>query len=371
MTTNSTLPRTESRLFTELQMALSKTNADDLKAWGKSSAVRLPVIGKRRLKNLGSLVTSVADAVGSELRKAMLAWQRGDFGKHLEQRTAAGIDSTIDMGRRTWTVVGTIGRALIDDPKKNAPGVLALSLGFLAGSGGVDGNGGIPDTDIAMFGIGDHRSLFTHSIIAGIVVEGSILALADLAGIVCNKLPAGERDPFWDTISSTKDLIAEKLAIGASAGIAYHLAVDATLQPAAYKDLPFSMPMEAHQTLFALNAAAEGVDAAKRQTTGERITGTVSRGLASIMDNLKATGNTLKTNYDGNKDNARTGVLDSFRASYELGRQQQLLKNEIRLRNAARSALIRIRFAQGKSVEVTEQEVEEFMSATKIRVNTS
>lgn len=279
----------QARLFDELKFAMSRTSQPDLKAWGTTSARRLPAIGKRRLKNLGKLVTSIADAAGRELRGAMVAWQQGRFGSHMEQRAAAGIDSTIDLGQRAWRTVGTVGRALIDDPKQNAPGVLALSLGFLAGSGGVDGNGGIPDTDIAMFGIGDHRSLFTHSIIAGIVVEGAILAVADLAGIVCDKLPPGQRDPFWDRISSTKDQIALQLSAGASAGIAYHLAVDATLQEAPYKDLPISMPIEAHQLLFAANAAAEGVDVFKRrETTGERVAGKAVDGMKALGAGFKA-----------------------------------------------------------------------------------
>lgn len=273
----------QARLFYELKLAMSCTTPADLTAWGKTSAGRLPAIGKRRLKNLGNLVTSIADAAGRELRGAMVAWQQGRFGSHFGQRVAAGIDSTIDLGQRAWRTVGTVGRALIDDPQKNAPGVLALSLGFLAGSGGVDGNGGIPDTDIAMFGIGDHRSLITHSIIAGIVVEGAILAVADLAGIVCDKLPPGQRDPFWDRLSATKDQLALQLSVGASAGIAYHLAVDATLQPAAYKDLPISMPMEAHQLLFAANAAAEGVDVFKRgETTGEKLVGKAVDGIKAL-----------------------------------------------------------------------------------------
>lgn len=277
------------RLFDELKLALSRTTSEDMKSWGSASAARLPAIGKRRINNFGSLVSSIAKATGREVQSAVSAIKDGQFGSHLEQRMAAGIDGTIDFGKQVWCVLEAVGSSVMDNPKKNAPGVLALALGFIAGSGGVDGNGGIPDTDIAMFGIGDHRSLFTHSIIAGIVVEGSILALADLAGIVCDKLPVGQRSVFWDQLSSAKDQIAAQLATGASAGIAYHLAVDATLQPAAYKDLPISMPMEAHQMLFALNATVEGQDATKRvQTTGEMVVSTVSNGFAAFGSGIKA-----------------------------------------------------------------------------------
>lgn len=279
----------QAKLFDELKLALSRTTSEDMKSWGSAAAARLPAIGRRRIKNFGSLISSIANATGREIQSAVKAMKHGQFGGHLGQRTAAGIDGTIDLGKQVWRVVGAAGSSVMDDPKKNAPGVLALALGFIAGSGGVDGNGGIPDSDITMFGIGDHRSLFTHSIIAGIVVEGSILALADLAGIVCDKLQIGQRSNFWDQISSAKDQIAGQLAAGASAGIAYHLAVDATLQPAAYKDLPISMPMEAHQMLFALNAAVEGQDAAKRvETTGEKVVNSVSSGLWALGSGVKA-----------------------------------------------------------------------------------
>ena len=278
----------QARLFDELKLALSRTTAEDMKSWGSAAAGRLPAIGKRRIKNFGSLISSIAKATGREVQSAVNAMKDGQFGSHLGQRTAAGINGTIDLGKQVWRVVGAVGNSVMDDPKKNAPGVLALALGFIAGSGGVDGNGGVPDTDIAMFGIGDHRSLFTHSIIAGIVVEGSILALADLAGIVCDKLPVGERSGFWDQLSSAKDQIAGQLAAGASVGIAYHLAVDATLQPAAYKDLPISMPMEAHQMLFALNAAVEGQDASRRvETTGEKVVNTVTSGFSAFGAGMK------------------------------------------------------------------------------------
>ena len=279
----------EHRLFDELQFALQQTDAEELKDWGKAAALRFPAIGKRRLKNLGKLARNIADFSRRELSDATSALQREQFGTHVGNRIAAGIDTTIDIGHRTYRVTSAIVMALKSDPRHNAPGVLALALGFLVGSGGVDGNGGVPDTDIAMFGIGDHRSIFTHSILAGIVIEGSILSLADLADVVCDKIPSDNRSRFWDTLVDTKDKIANQLAIGASAGIAYHLAVDATIQPAAYKDLPFSMPIEAHQMLFAVNTVAEGYDATERNDTlGKRTVAAVSDGFGALGTGIKA-----------------------------------------------------------------------------------
>lgn len=279
----------QAKLFDELRLALSRTSAEDMQSWGVRSAARLPRIGARRVGNFGKLLGSIGNATGKEIKSGSDAIKDGQFAEHIGKRSAAAIDGVIGVGRRLWIEGEAISRMLIDEPKRNAPGVLALALGFIAGSGGADANGGLPDTDIAMFGIGDHRSLFTHSIIAGIVVEGSILALADFAGIVCNKLPEGERSSFWNQLDNAKDQIALNLAAGASAGLSYHLAVDATLQPAAYKDLPISMPMEAHQMLFAVNAAVEGQDVAGRgKTTGQEIVSAIGKGFSDVESKFKA-----------------------------------------------------------------------------------
>lgn len=58
--------------------------------------------------------------------------------------------------------------------------MLAAFLGFYAGSGGVDGDGGIPDLDL-LAGIDAHRSILTHSILAGVVAEGLLRLHTELA----------------------------------------------------------------------------------------------------------------------------------------------------------------------------------------------
>ena len=266
----------QERLYLELKLALAKTKSEDLKARGSRSASNLPTIAARRVKNLGGLLTSLAKFSGMELIDAIRAMSKGRFGKHFGERSAAAIDSTLAIANQIKNTTSAIGNALFSDPKANAPGVLALAFGFLAGSGGVDANGGLPDTDLAL-GIGWHRSPLTHSIIAGVVVEGAILALVDLADVIHDKLPSNH-DQFWDKLAAAKSEIALRLTQGASAGIAYHLGVDATLQPGAYHGMPMEMPMEAHQIIFGVNALAEGLDATnKEETTGKRFVNGVSR----------------------------------------------------------------------------------------------
>jgi len=184
------------------------------------------------------------------------AWRADRLGKQVGDRTAASIDGSISLARSARDLVTGVGSALVDNPRDNAPRVMAAFLGFYAGSGGVDGDGGIPDLDL-LAGIDAHRSFLTHSILAGVAAEGVLLAIVDLASEVHAKLPF-DHDPLWDRLAEVGAPVMASLATGASAGIAYHLLWDAGIEPAPYKDLPFSMPMEAHQALMGANGLAEG-----------------------------------------------------------------------------------------------------------------
>lgn len=160
-------------------------------------------------------------------------------------------------------------------PPKTAPKIMAIALGFFAGSGGLDADGGIPDSDWAF---DTHRSFLTHSIIAGSVIETSLFALADLSSTVHGRLPS-PHDPFWDKVAEMRDRIGLALNQGLSAGIGYHLMVDATIQPAPYHDLPIALQMHEHQVLMGLNAVAETLDVGNKkqldQSPGRRAVDTV------------------------------------------------------------------------------------------------
>lgn len=277
--------RHQEKLYRELKTALDNTDSKDLKDWGGRSAARLRYILTRRVKNLGALLSSIVRFTGKELSNAVCAMSEGRLGSHFGHRTDAAIEGCKDIKDRVNKTASAISSALYSDPKSNAPGVLALATGFLAGSGGMDANGGIPDSDLAL-GIGWHRSLFTHSIIAGVVVEGAILSLVDLTGVIHDKLPPGY-DPFWDKLLAAKENIAARLSEGASAGIAYHLGVDATLQPGAYHGLQTAMPMEAHQALLAVNAAVEGVDAMNKKQTASSMGQSFVNGVRSFAEGFR------------------------------------------------------------------------------------
>lgn len=250
------------RLYDELAFALSRTDGAVLRGWSGRAAGRVFHLGARRVGGLAQLVSGLARFGGREVGGFYRALRGSRFGSHAGQRTAAAIDGALAVGSEGGRLMTGVGRALLRDPKGMAPKVLGAFLGFNTGSGGLDGNGGIPDLDL-LAGIGYHRSPLTHTIIAGIVAEAMLLAIVDLAAEIHQRLPH-DHDPLWDGLARVGRPFMESASISLSAGIAWHLLVDAGIQPAPYHDLPFSMPIEAHQAIFAANGAAEGVDAAKR-----------------------------------------------------------------------------------------------------------
>jgi hypothetical protein len=252
------------KLFDELSFALSRADATTLRAWGGRSAARLPALAGKRIGALASLALRFGRATVSEVKNLGLAAQNRRLGEHVGDRTAATIDGTIGLAQSASALTKSIGQALKSDPKTNAPPVLAAFLGFYAGSGGVDGDGGIPDLDL-LAGIDAHRSILTHSILAGGIAEGLLLSITDLASQINARLPV-EHDTLWDKLAEAATPLTQNLTAGASAGIAYHLLVDATIQPAAYHGLPFEMSMEAHQTVMGANGAAEAAYVARQRT---------------------------------------------------------------------------------------------------------
>lgn len=315
------------RLYSELSFALSRTNNDSIKNWGLTSTKRLVKLAGRRIKGLSSLALSIGVASTTEFHGLVQAWREDRTGTHIGDRTALAIDNSIAIARGGSKLVGGISSKLLDDPKTNAPKVVAAFLGFYAGSGGLDGNGGVPDLDL-IAGIDAHRSILTHSIIAGVVAEGMLLATVDLASLIHGNLPI-DHDPLWDKLANAASPLTEALATGTSAGIAYHLLVDAGIQPAPYHGLPFEMPIEEHQTLMGANGLAEGIDASRKlkrtgpiemthegsfeKTTGRKVVDTVSdvanqtsRFMKNIWRNYKDRG-VNRGQYGNQNQNQKSG----------------------------------------------------------------
>ena len=141
-------------------------------------------------------------------------------------------------------------------PREKAAELAVWSIGFLLGSGGLDADGGIPDSDLA-FGIGAHRSIFTHSFLVGAALETAIFAFVDLVRVVHRRLPSSH-DPIWDNVMTVSERYGGILRRSLSAGLALHFLADATIQGwTAYKDLPVPAPEEVHRAIMVGSAVAE------------------------------------------------------------------------------------------------------------------
>jgi len=141
---------------------------------------------------------------------------------------------------------------------------LTLAI-FFACAGGTDLEGGIPDIDLAIGGVAHHRSILTHSILIGLGIEFtgrfSILTLEKIK----DRMPI-DRHIVWDKVFAYINKHKEKAITAMWLGIGTHLIKDSGIFGGGvtpYKDMPFSMPMEMHQSLFAANGITGTIFGAK------------------------------------------------------------------------------------------------------------
>lgn len=135
------------RILIELEAALSKLSAAELAtivlAKGSSDFVSSLV---RRGVNIAKLVGSIHEATQREAINGALAWKAGreEFDSHINQRVSSGFSKVRNIGDKLLTAVGKIK----DDPVAELTKIGVIAFAALASSGGIDGNGGLPDIDI-------------------------------------------------------------------------------------------------------------------------------------------------------------------------------------------------------------------------------
>jgi hypothetical protein len=255
----------EAKLCREAGAAIAATSSDELKAWAGRTIRVLGEVTTRRGKNFGTLLSSIWGFLGDEGKGLLAAIRNRKTLPHLQGRASAAVARAQTFHRDLAALYDVLNSNLKNRPKETAPKLIAGVLGFFVGSGGVDGDGGVPDLDL-LAGIGVHRSIFTHSIVSGIVVETLILSVLDLSKTVYRNLPE-QHDPLWEDLNLASDEVLGSLTKGFSFGIAYHLGVDATVDgDGTYKDLVASIPEGGHQSMLIANAIAEGFDAGKRDS---------------------------------------------------------------------------------------------------------
>ena len=245
----------------ELSYAISKTSKTEIKIWGMNSAKLCGQLAIRRGKGLLRGVSNLLCFTAYEAGSFANAVKTKNVLTHLSGRKIVAYNTIKKESKKLYQKLKLFSAYLRSNPKEAAPQMFLGFIGFLIGSGGLDGDGGIPDIDLA-FGIGKHRSILTHSILPALAIETIAFSLVTLVNTVHSKLPE-KHDRFWDKLVENNKKLAMAFAGGTCAGIAYHLLVD--MNPTAdaikpYSDLPFSTTMAGHQAIFGANAVVEIID---------------------------------------------------------------------------------------------------------------
>lgn len=233
-------------------------------AWGMDTLRVTGQVGLRRVVRIGTLGKRISESTITESKAAAMAARHKQLGNHAVARGKAAWEATKAFSARTANIAKAF-TALLNN-FETLPVALATIVAALVASGGPDGDGGIPDLDLQLAGIDAHRSLFTHSIIAGTVVEGSLYGIATLVGHIHVRLPT-IHDQWWDVIERNRVHYLNAATQGASAGIAYHLLVDGIVQPGSYHGLGVELPQSVHNTIADLNSIAEGMDVSQKRRT--------------------------------------------------------------------------------------------------------
>lgn len=249
----------------ELRHVYRQLSRDEASEWLGRTLRRFGLVSARRIRNLGRLALTLIELTGDGIISLIRSVIAGNSKQHVGEQLALGSSKVTELLRGIRDKAGPLMRDLADRPSEVGPDLLVAALAFYVAGGGFDGDGGIPDTDIALLGIDAHRSIFTHSIIAGAVVETSLYALVDFVAIGYRRLPP-KHNKRWTLIHDRFERVAMAGSRGASLGLAYHLGVDGLIQSGAYHDLPFEISMQGHQAILTANAVAEGADVGRKQT---------------------------------------------------------------------------------------------------------
>ncbi len=249
------LPR---RLADELRQALRRIPRQE---WAECVRPLPAEFGRglaRRISGAAGALRQAGRFLAGKASEGADAARRGDLGGFLRQ-SGADLARSARTGASALAAaagqVPSVGRLLARDPGAVLPEIIGAAFGFLAGSGGLDGNGGLPDLDLAL-GVGFHRSALTHSILIGCAAETVLFSLDRAVALVHRHLPR-HHAPAWDELLAYFQRTTRAARGGTSVGLAFHLGVDGLLQPAAVKGLPFAAPMALHQAFLAANAVME------------------------------------------------------------------------------------------------------------------
>jgi len=142
---------------------------------------------------------------------------------------------------------------------KKVSKTLVFSISALLYAGGFDFEGGIPDSDLKL-GIGYHRNIVSHTIIAPLFIEFSIRFILNIAKEMVEKGHEGHGG-IWKILYDFRKEYSESLVGGLWLGAMLHLLKDSA--PLVGKTKPLvgihGLSMEAHKRILGLNSMLSGM----------------------------------------------------------------------------------------------------------------
>ena len=147
------------------------------------------------------------------------------------------------------------------DKEEEIVSLLLSGLVFVFVSGGRDLEGGLPDKDMVLGGMGAHRHVLSHTILLGLGLEFTFRLWLAFIREAHERLPE-DHHPVWDRLRRIVVRSENRLVAAGWLGIGAHLAKDGSLFAGSTKPLvglPFKASMDLHQLIIHSNALVAGL----------------------------------------------------------------------------------------------------------------
>lgn len=217
---------------------------------------------KLALKNTGRALMNVGKGTTKFVMNEIqyMKWYKESYITTIGPRLR---DKTIDMKENLQQLVDARVnkfKTLSMSAKKDIilSGLLWLGTILVIG-GGTDFEGGAPDLDTKIGGIGNHRNVFSHTILLGLGLEFILRLTVNLLKHGKEYLPSN-KSRIWkgiEDIEATIEKNEDVLVSGIWLGLSIHLLKDANLgasRTKPYSGMPLKLDMQTHQNIFAGNS---------------------------------------------------------------------------------------------------------------------
>ena len=213
------------------------------------------------VKSLGRSISVAGNKLKTYVNEKQQCYRERRLVESFKKDFQRGTGSAMKLPGRIRELAQVVLRMRGESLSRTIASGCGTVLAYLAIAGGADAEGGLPDMDAEIFGIGEHRNVFFHSVLAGFGVEFLLrFVFAFLRRVPINRRV--ENSQAWRSIGELSNSLEKGMVRGVWLGMAVHLLKDAAIFSditKAYTGLPGSYSMGFHQALFSANAVAAGV----------------------------------------------------------------------------------------------------------------